>query len=411
MAVVSKFNANPDEYLHFEAAKYFSSHWFPPAFDDPAAEPSFSHYGVSYLQEIDAAYFVIGKLMTVIPTWLASPEIAGRLCNVLLFTVLTMWLLYRLRQSFAATILLISPQIWYIFSCVNGDAWGLTLSVVIMVHLVDSNSLLSQYLRAEDWRTAWRGGLFFAALVALLVMAKRNYFVFLPFIGLVALWRTFLWPTEVPRLRAAKKWSMIALTATALYLPFWISHKAINRFDEAHLRVEQAEKFAAPKFRPSEINADKGAQRLDLRRQGVSYTELFIKYNWALQSFQSSCGVYQWMSLRGPPEYYVVMGLLYLTLAAFLITALCRLSRSDALFAVAVLSLIVSVVLISNYHSWTVDFQPQGRYLFPIIPMIGFLFHHYRDSLRSRVFNLLFGCLFACSIYSFVLVGLRNIPK
>ena len=75
------------------------------------------------------------------------------------------------------------------------------------------------------------------------------------------------------------------------------------------------------------------------------------------------------------------------------------------------LGLAVGVVLASAYQSWTADFQPQGRYLFPIIPMIAFLFHHYRESLRSRVFNLLFACLFACSVYSFVFIGLKNIPK
>ncbi len=148
------------------------------------------------------------------------------------------------------------------------------------------------------------------------------------------------------------------------------------------------------------------------RAAGVCrYSDLFLKHNWAVQSFESFSGVYHWMSLSGPPEYYLAIGTLYLALLAFLLAGICRLSWRDALFAVAVLGLAVCVVLASAYQSWTADFQPQGRYLFPIIPMIAFLFHHYRESLRSRVFNLLFACLFACSVYSFVFIGLKNIPK
>lgn len=411
MAVVSKFNAHPDEYLHFEAAKYFSTHWLPPALDDPAIEPSFSHYGVSYLQDPDAAYLLIGKFMAVAASWLASPEIAARLGNVLLFTILTVWLIRRLPGSFAPAILLISPQIWYIFSYVNGDAWALALSLVMVVQLAEQDSLLSQYLRADGWRKAFRGGLVFAALLALLLFAKRNYYLFLPFVALVACWRTFLWKAEAPAMRVMKKWAVIALAAAALYVPLRTGHEAINRFDDARLRVEQAEKFAAPKFTPSEIAAGEGAQRLASRTRGVPYSDLFLKQKWAVQSFESFSGVYHWMSLSGPPEYYLVIGTLYLALLAFLVAGICRSSWRDALFAVAVLGLAVCVVLASAYQSWIADFQPQGRYLFPIIPMIAFLFYHCRESLRSRVFNLLFACLFACSVYSFVFIGLKNIPK
>lgn len=411
MAVVSKFNAHPDEYLHFEAAKYFSSHWLPPALDDPAVQPSFSHYGVSYLQDLDAAYFLLGKFMAVAASWLTSPELAARLGNVLLFTVLTGWLIYRLPTSLAPALMLISPQIWYIFSYVNGDAWALALSLVMVVQLAEKESLLNQFLRADGWRTAFRGGLVFAALLTLLLIAKRNYYLFLPFIALVAGWRTFLWEAEVPPLRVAKKWAVIALAAATLYVPLQAGHEAINRFDEARLRIEQAEKFAAPKFTPSAIAAGEGAQRLASRSRGVQYSDLFLKHKWALQSFESFSGVYQWMSLSGPPEYYIVIGTLYLALIACLLASICRLSWRDALLALAVLGLAVCVVLASAYQSWTADFQPQGRYLFPIIPMIAFLFHHYRESLRSWVFNLLFACLFACSVYSFVFIGLKNIPK
>jgi hypothetical protein len=98
-------------------------------------------------------------------------------------------------------------------------------------------------------------------------------------------------------------------------------------------------------------------------------------------------------------------------LGVLLLVRVARLSWRDALFIAGVLATASLVVLGSAYSSWTADYQPQGRYLFPILPMFAFLFHRYWDTVRSRAFYLLFGCLFACSIYSFIFTALRNIPK
>jgi hypothetical protein len=410
MALLSRFNAHPDEYLHFETARYFVAHLLPPALDDPAAAPSFGHYGVSYLQDLDMSYFLMGKFMAVL-AWLHSPEIAARLGNVLLFLVVAGYALTRLRGSLAASILLISPQIWYVFSYVNGDAWALAVALVAVVQLATEDSYLNRYLRAQNWRTRAGGGFAFAGLLVLLLMAKRNYYLFLPFIGLVAAWKTFVWERGIPKVRLAAKWAAIVLAALVLYVPARVAHAAINRFDLPRLRTEQAEKFAAPGYRPSEIAAGKGAPRMVLRKQGVPFTDLFSKYRWATTSFESFCGVYHWMSLRGPGVYYAVMGVLYTALLVMIGFGFRKLPRREVVLGVAVLAACAAVILLSAYHSWTADFQPQGRYLFPVLPMLAFVLHHYRETLPSRALHLLFMGLFAASVISFVFIGLRAIPQ
>jgi hypothetical protein len=410
MALLSRFNAHPDEYLHFETARYFVAHLLPPALDDPAAAPSFGHYGVSYLQDLDTSYFLMGKFIAAL-AWFETPEIAARLFNVILFVLVAVYVLMRLRGSLAAAVLLISPQIWYVFSYVNGDAWALAVALVAAVQLATEDSGLSQYLRAADWRTRAGGGLAFAGVLVLLLMAKRNYYLFLPFIGLVAVWRTFVWERSVPRSRLAAKWALIFLTALLLYAPARLVQAAVNRFELPRLRTEQAEKFAAPGYRPSEIAAGKGAPRIALRKQGVPFTDLFTRYHWAKSSFESFCGVYHWMSLRGPGYYYAVMAALYTALLITIGLPFRKLPWPDALFVAAVLCAAAAVVLISAYSSWTADFQPQGRYLFPILPMLAFVLHRYRETLPSRALHLLFTGLFAASVISFVFIGLRAIPQ
>lgn len=411
MALLTKFNAHPDEYLHFETAKYFVSHWLPPALTDPAIAPTFSHYGFSYMRDLDAAYFLMGKFMALFPAWLASPEAAARLFNVALFIILGAWLTGRLRDSLAPFVVLISPQIWYVFSYVNGDAWALTLAMLIVVQLAAKNSLLDRYLQAENWSKSVQGGVCFAAVLALLLMAKRNYYLFLPFVGLVAIWQSALWRAGGTILRPIQKWAVIALLTAAFYFPLRAAHEAINGFDLPRLQQEQAEKYAAPRFKPSEIAAGKGSSRLALRNQGAPFTSLLTERSWLAESFRSFCGVYRWMTLKGNEYYYLVMGLLYALLLTLLFVRIAQVDWRDAAFAAATFGTMLMVVLGSAYSSWTADYQPQGRYLFPILPMAAFLFHRYRDSLRSPAFYLLFGGLFACSIYSFIFTGLRNIPK
>src|SRR3954454_12224407 len=192
MALVSRFNAHPDEYLHFETARCFATYWLPPALDSIAAIPTFSHYGFSYLRDFDMSYIAMGKFIAV-ASWCVTPETAARLFNVLLFALLSAHLLNRLSGSLAPAVLLISPQIWYVFSYVNGDAWALTLAFVIAAELATDNSSLARFLEEERWRTAWQGGAIFALLVASLVLAKRNYYLFLPMVPLFAVWHAFVW--------------------------------------------------------------------------------------------------------------------------------------------------------------------------------------------------------------------------
>ena len=411
MALRSKFNAHPDEYLHFETARYFINHWWPGALNDPVIAPTFSHYGFSYMSDLDASYFLMGKFMALIQGWLTTPEIAGRLFNVLLFVLLAGWVARRLGSSLAPFILLVSPQVWYVFSYVNGDAWGLFVAMLIVVQLADQESALRSYLESKTWSGSLRGAVLFAVLLALMIMAKRNYYLFLLFVAFVAGWTALAQADWPKRIHSLQRWAVVLLLAAGSYFPLRLAHQALNGFDIPRQQLEQAEQYAAPHFKPSEIAAGTGSGRLVLRKQGVPFSELFTERGWLIQSFQSFCGVYRWMSLKGSDYYYLLMCLLYATLVVLLLMRAVRLSWQDALFTAGVLATATLVVLISAYHSWTADYQPQGRYLFPVLPMFAFLFHRYRDVLRSRAFYLLFGCLFAGSIYSFIFTALRNIPK
>ena len=405
IALWSRFNAHPDEYLHFESARYFASHWLPPALDDPAAEPSFGHYGVSYLQNLDAAYFLMGKFMALIPPSVTSRETAGRLFNCLLFMGLSLWLVVRLGSSFAPAVLILTPQIWYIFAYVNGDAWALAVSLVTIGLLADETSVVSRFLCREQPGPI-TGGIVFGACLTLILLAKHNYYPLFAFVVLGTSWRCFVWSPPVPVRLFARRAALVAAVVAGLYLPLSLIQNTANRFQLARIQIEQAEKFAAPMFKPSAIAAGRGAPLIGVRNHGTSFLDV-LNSDWTTRTFQSFCGVYHWMSLPSPQLYYYGMGAGYLALLGVLAVAMRRAPGSDRLFCLLTLSLALGQVLLSAYHSWVADFQPQGRYLFPILPLLAFVLHRYRQWLPAGVLNMLFGSMFALSTFSFVFTALR----
>ncbi|MBI1997204.1 MAG: hypothetical protein HYS66_12140, partial [Deltaproteobacteria bacterium] len=123
MALTSGYNRHPDEYMHFEAAKYYIHHFFPPEIGDPSVANSYSYWGVSYLNYFWIEYFLAGKFAFLLSPFVSNELIAVRFFNVFLFFSLAVFFLYRSKadndELIVPCFLLITPQVWYIFSYTN----------------------------------------------------------------------------------------------------------------------------------------------------------------------------------------------------------------------------------------------------------------------------------------------------
>jgi hypothetical protein len=78
------------------------------------------------------------------------------------------------------------------------------------------------------------------------------------------------------------------------------------------------------------------------------------------------------------------------------------------LFVSAFAALCVAVAI---HHSWVNDFQAQGRYLFPIVAMLGIGLQSVRNRLEPRVITGVVAGCFALSVWSFLFIGLGHIPR
>jgi hypothetical protein len=122
--------------------------------------------------------------------------------------------------------------------------------------------------------------------------------------------------------------------------------------------------------------------------------------------------VYYYLIIFGSPTVYLLAFGCVVLIVGVAVAGLVREGgpRNRSILALAA-GCGVLVVGLSMYHSWVNDFQPQGRYLFAMFPVLGMLLMKSSKHVGQRVVAVLIAAAFVLSTYSFVFTGLKNIPK
>jgi hypothetical protein len=427
MALTSGYDRHPDESNHLAAAVYYRDHFLPPVIGDPAVRDSYSVWGVSYLNYHWAEYFFAGKFAFLISPIVHDAKLGARLFNVFLFAMLAALFVYRLREGrelfIIASFLLVTPQVWYIFSYSNNDAFALFVAVLAAYQLAFPRSQFRKFLESHDVAPALPGGLVFGLLAGLLLVCKPNYWVFLLF---AAVWLLLSFPLNR---RSIQNYAVVSLAALCVFgfrvgLDLYVNGETnfagasyINYFfngleTKPGKLLAYQEEIAEPDFKPSTMQRERYSSRPDInmRAKGVTAFDMLKQWRWHVVSFESFTGVYGYMSIFAPTWYYKVMFLLY-SLFVFYVAAAIMASRDRAAILQGVLTAITCglSILISFYLSWSYAFQAQGRYLFPIVPMAALLVYANRKHLHGWVVNGFIAISFALSVWSFVFVGLAKI--
>ncbi|MFP5258167.1 MAG: hypothetical protein ACLGQH_04010 [Acidobacteriota bacterium] len=411
MAWQSRLNVHPDELDHVNAGRYFIQYWDFPAMDDPRLSNTFSNYGVSYLQQLDVVYFFAGKFAAATAPLLGPDYIALRFFNIFLFAIL-MALCFRLPddKKIAFLPLFITPQVWYVFSYFNGDAFPMFLSfcMVYVVARLDPPVIPSPLGR--DSRQS-RRLLALGVLLGFICISKQNYYVLagftLAFFGVCGLAARNL-------KAAAQNAALVFLVVVTLFGARWGYNTYVNRTVRPEVPTQNAEKYATPDYKPSAQEAGTQYWGLRMRDQGLTYPQLFSIWTWHIWSFRTSFGVYDYMKIYAPLLYYRYIGYAFWTLAGALALALVIHGGPGGTSALLVFLAFAGLTIFqSTWHSWVNDFQAQGRYLFPIGAMAGMTLARFAKAANRTlpVTGVLAAVMLALSAYSFLWVGLPLIPK
>jgi len=465
IALISPTNRaiNPDELLHAVAAHYYIDHWLPPRVDSPDIANTYSAYGASYLNELDVAYLLAAKVGRFWATHGFDEVTSLRMFNVLLFGLLVLVASVSKRSWPTCAVVLITPQIWYVFAYFNADAFGLFLSLIVTMLSAAPDSAVSRFIERSGTSVAALGT--FAVALGLLLLSKKNYLP-VPFIATLVLALRHLglgFPTALigcvgvallilgtvagpalaymlpigdhvvvpggiiafvvfaaraswtalrrPELRSPLlRISSLLAFAVVVALPRLMVDLEINGSpaNKSVQMAEAAEKYAAAEYKPSTLANDpqNSYRGLGLASKGVTFSELIgSPYEWWGRTWHSLFGVYGYLLVFAPTPLYYGLAITLLGLCVGIGTWAFRHPDSRSTLGICVAG-IGLVLLASIVHSWANDLQGQGRYLFPGFAMIAMYLQAQPAILKNRTIAVSLAGAFVLSALSIVTVAL-----
>ncbi len=411
MAGISLRDSHPDEHVHIEASRYYKDHWLPPHVDDKNIGQTYSCYGVSRLNNLEAYYFFAGKFGALFSASRIDDYKLFRAFNVFMLLCILLISFSSLEARLVALPFLISPQIWYLFSYCNSDAFGLFITFLAGWQIVGKKTLFKNYLFSENNLKLVGSVLLLGSLLCAILMLKKNFYPFLLFIaGTLAV---YCWkikkehPVKPIIIRLA---AILVIGGTLLGmrvgLDYWV-----NGFDRSEKIAAMRVELAEPPFNPL-TKIDKQHAYLVMKTRGVTLEKIIDVHRWCEKTFRSAVGVYGYTSISAQDHVYnfmrwTLVGILLFFTANVMIQGDLSL-RCLYLFAFFLSSALIAASL---WHSWSVDFQPQGRYLFPIIPIMGIIVALSAEVLRRNILFVLILFVFLQSCYSFIFLGIMRIPR
>ena len=412
MAQFSAENAHPDEYVHLAATSYYKTSWLPPAVEDESIKDTYSVYGMSRLNNGEIYYLLAGKAALFFETLQIDRLLSLRLFNVSLFALIVLFSVYSVPARAAALPFLVSPQVWYVFSYCTSDAFALFICFLVTCELVRPSSFLSKALTAESLVQRVLPTLVISLLLGLLFLLKNNYYPFIALFYVCLFWRILTSFDEINS-RAALLVRIIVFTVLAVGLAgirVGMDYY-VNGPDRNEKLLAMQEKTAGYLYKPSTPLPEKHVY-LYKKARGIPLKTLIVNNRWFGKTFNTGFGMYGYFTIGAPALYYELAKWFAVILLIYLLgTVFIRGSTGDYIVAIAAVLLSIALIGVSLYHSWTMDFQAQGRYLFPILSMFGVLLARCRRYFDTRLFVLSISQLYFLGLYSFIFIAIMNIPR
>lgn len=401
--VFTGFDRHPDERAHFEAFEYFKIHWWPA---DIGTEGIYhSDRGWSRVYNGEIAYLLYGKMACPLHLFKIESSrlylLLYRSINLILWVSL-LWLLLHFRNDLIDTrpfffMMLCIPQVTYLFSYANTDAFALAVAIFLFL-------LVLKLIEIDTEIWSWKQVFLMGMLLGFMLISKVPFILSL---GLPALYMMMKFRMEWKRQKRKilpvliKKFAVMALLAIAIAAPFqFIFPKSQGDYKEKKLQCN--EKFAQPGFKPS----NPSYPTYLLAEKGVTLYQMLTQYPWFKWTFYSYYGFFGYMRYRLPDLLYGTALLGFLLL--FSLTLIFAVKHWKEISPLIKASLYLSPLLIllnmilSVRYSLTVDFQPQGRYLYPTLLNVFFLLtglYRYQSPLTKKIVRFIFCVFYPLCIY------------
>jgi hypothetical protein len=409
----TRYRAHPDEISHGNGFCYFETHsWIPNLNSD---DIFYDPYGGSRVYDAEVVYLLYGQvvgrirpfaepiLRSIKPKQFLSPGCDPaiefyRWLNIGLYgTTLWMVFLAARRERWLISIaglLLCIPQVVYVYSYANDDAWGISFSIFLFLFVACQTT--KPHLTIPDM-------IYWGILTGLVLLSKKNYWLSIP----------FSYALIIPRINRVAAVSHLftrgviarvgVLACTGLFVaaPFLLIYP-LSQGNYSEKIDQMNEQRARPELKPSSI----GVPGYRMAARGIPFQMVLLDYQWFSFTARSFYGLFSYFSVVLPSELYRFAATILLTLLGITALTIMRVrqklsQRMSWLLGLAPIFLAMNVLL-SLYRSWIYDYQYQGRYLFPSLIPLAIIFGGTLDVESTRMQQLrmlLWTSLYGLGIY------------
>lgn len=402
----SPFWLNPDEYDVKAAVNYYFTHFMPPDIRSDSITDSFPVYGTSRHFEWNLFYFYAAKL----GQFFQDPAIQMRLFSLILFAIMVGIILKNIRKHYTLLlILLLTPQVWYIFSYSTSDALDFFVGFLSLYELLEQNSMLNRLLREpyEKRHLLYYGLL--SVLFVHLLWAKASFYPVLVFLFLILLIRLLHQEKKARGPLFRKYLILVGITLGIFVIRYMITDYPYYGFHKLDVVIEVTEKRAEYGYKPSTPPIEQ-AYSMSFFGKGITLGELLTQYEFHKNLFRTFAGFFGSYAFGEKDWYYLIMGILYLALLGHITWQYVQMKDRQKWweYGAIVFCCFLQYALIV-FNSWFIDFQPQGRYLLPILFFISYLAARTQKPEKDKIIRGILVCTCLLSLFAFWHVGIPNL--
>lgn len=375
-SIVKGLNYAPDEQMRYQISEYiFETGRLP---DGRLPEIRNDLWGFSYAfypnflgPLFSAGFMKIVSLFTIDSHILV---IAARFPSVICGTgsvILALWIgksSFGKRGAWIYTVFLsMIPQFVFLTSYVNND----------IVCIFGSLIILSSWVNAFYVGWNFKNGIFLAGGIIVTALSYYNGYgwILSSIILFIGFWMCEGYRTKKEHVQMLKTGVLISVIVLIGIGYFFVRNAILYNGDFLGMDIlnEYSEKYAVPELKPSARNTPKN---LGVSVFDMLFTTALSNIPWIFKVYITFIGAFGYADVFLPHWIYGLYAILFILM---LIGAIGNLvtwngniyskkfrKRITLFYGAMILSLIIPVIL-SIYYSYAVDFQPQGRYCYPMI--------------------------------------------
>ena len=392
---------HPDEMQTRAAIDYYRTHWIQPDVRSEFVATTVSGYGMTRMSEINLYYLFAGRFAN-----LCGFTMSFRALGMLMILILGYLVLKNVKKErYMAMLFFATPQLWYLFSYATSDAYDYLFTVIAVYEVLAENSALNNLLRKPFKGKQLPAYLGVGFVFANLLMAKKTFYVVLATIFLLLLYR-LIFAKKEERKQLFIKYLCLLVIAIGVVLVRYYPDFGYYGLHKGAAVKEVIETTALPEYKPSTPAIEQAKSTL-LFEKGVTLKEFFKDWDFNGRLFKNYFGHYGIYSLKAEDWYYNLMTGLYLALFASVGALVHKNIKKQKASGESVLrarltywsmwAMILLMYLLTIYNAYFVDFQPQGRYLFPALPALACQIGLYKEVEEHKVIRTLW-FLFILSI-------------